>query len=99
MEEEKNAYKEPVPYLAHEDAIARMERHTFRQWIVILVLIGVLVVTNGAWIVYESQFVDSYTATQTVTQETGEEGGTNTFTGDFYGGDVDGKTDNNKVGH
>ena len=32
----------PVPFAAHESALARRERHNKRLWIVILVLIGAL---------------------------------------------------------
>lgn len=58
-----------VPYIVHEGEMARMERMNRRLWIVILVLITALIVTNAAWIYYENQFEDV-----TVTQEvdTGE---------------------------
>lgn len=49
---------ESVPYIVHEASMARMERQTKRLWITILVLIFMLVGTNGAWIWYESQFFD-----------------------------------------
>ena len=60
-----------IPYIAHESSMARMERVTKRLWVIILVLIGLLLVTNAAWLWYESQFIDEYT---TVEQEvdTGE---------------------------
>jgi len=45
-----------IPYFSHEGDMARMERANKRLWIVILVLIVVLLGTNGAWIWYESQF-------------------------------------------
>lgn len=38
--------------------MARMERTIKRLWIVVLVLIILLVASNGAWIWYESQFVE-----------------------------------------
>ena len=49
---------ENVPYIVHESSMARMERQIKRLWITILLLIAMLVVTNGAWIWYESQFSD-----------------------------------------
>lgn len=49
---------EPVPYIVHEGVMARMERTIKRLWIVVLVLIVLLAATNGAWIYYESQFVE-----------------------------------------
>ena len=51
-----------VPYVVHESAMARNERHNKRLWIVILVLIGALIASNLAWIIYESQF-------ETITEE------------------------------
>lgn len=47
-----------VPYIVHESAQARMERTLGRMWVTIVLLIVLLVGTNLAWIVYESQFED-----------------------------------------
>lgn len=47
---------ESVPYIVHESSMARMERQIKRLWITILLLITILVATNGAWIWYESHF-------------------------------------------
>ena len=49
---------ESVPYIVHESSMARMERQIKRLWITVILLIAMLVVTNGAWIWYESQFSD-----------------------------------------
>ena len=70
----KNAKSAPenVPYIVHESTMARMERQIKRLWITILVLIFLLVGTNGAWLYYENQRETIY---QEVTQET--ETGTN----------------------
>ena len=56
---------ERVPYIVHEASMARMERQAKRLWITILVLIFVLIGTNGAWLWYNSQFE----AVETVTEE------------------------------
>ena len=77
-----------VPYVAHESAMARSERHSKRLWIVILVLIVALLGTNLAWIVYESQFEAAETWEQEVIQDA--DNGTN----NFVGGDYYGETDN-----
>lgn len=63
-----------IPYAAHQSAAARQERQMRRMWIVILVLIGSLIGTNIAWIVYEHSFED-YVITQEVEQDA--ENGTN----------------------
>lgn len=49
---------EPVPYIVHESAMARQERTIKRLWIALILVICLLVATNGAWIWYESQFVE-----------------------------------------
>lgn len=49
---------ESVPYIVHESSMARAERQIKRLWITVLVLIAMLMATNGAWIWYESQFSD-----------------------------------------
>lgn len=54
----KPATPESIPYIVHESAMARSERNVKRLWITILVLIAMLVGTNGAWIWFESQFED-----------------------------------------
>lgn len=62
-----------ISYLAHESAMARMERMVKRLWILCIILIALLVGTNVAWLYYENQFEDTVT---TVTQEVeADEGG------------------------
>ena len=75
---------ESVPYIVHEASMTRMERQIKRLWITVLVLIIMLVGTNGAWLFYESQLETIY---QEVTQEA------DTGTNNFVGGDVIGETD------
>lgn len=59
-----------VPYVVHESAMARCERHNKKLWVVILVLIGTLIVSNLAWIIYNSQFEFVEETTETsITQE------------------------------
>ena len=45
-----------VPYIAHESAVARLERVIKRLWVLSLVLIVLLAASNAAWIWWESQF-------------------------------------------
>ena len=84
---EKEKTPETIPYIAHESAMARAERAAKRLWIVIILLIVMLVATNGAWIWYESQFE---TITTEVTQENAD--GYNNYIGndgDINNGDAD----------
>ena len=62
-----------IPYFAHEGIVAKMERANRRLWILCIVLILLLAGTNGAWLYYESQFIDELTVTQDV--ESGNGGG------------------------
>lgn len=74
----------PIPFAAHESAMARSERHNKRLWIVILVLIAALIGTNLAWIIYNSQFEVVETWEQEVVQDA-ENGENNFIGGDYYG--------------
>lgn len=60
---------ENVSYIVHESGMARLERTIKRLWILCIILIVLLVTTNIAWIVYESQFEDIVVEQQV---ETGE---------------------------
>lgn len=66
--------KKVVSQYFHEGTVAMMERTIRRLWITTILLIVLLVATNGAWLWYESQF--EYF---TVTQES--ETGTNNYIG------------------
>ena len=44
-----------VPYI-DEGAVARLERVIKRMWVLVLSLIILLVASNGAWILWESQY-------------------------------------------
>lgn len=52
---------DPIPYIVHEGEMARTERTIKRLWILCIVLIFMLVATNGAWLWHESQFEDVVT--------------------------------------
>lgn len=62
-----------IPYFAHEGEMVRMERVVKRLWITVILLIVLLVGTNGAWLWYESQF--EYYEETTVEQEAESEDG------------------------
>ena len=65
-----------VPYIAHESAVARLERVIKRLWVLALVLIVLLAASNAAWIWWESQYE---TIETTITQE--NEDGYNNYNG------------------
>ena len=81
-----------VPYIVHESAMARSERHSKRLWIVILVLIGALIGTNLAWIVYENSFEDIVSAEEIIVDA--EENGIANYIG--QDGNIYNGEDNNK---
>lgn len=89
---EKQRMIEPIPFIAHESAMARMERTIKRLWILLMILVVLLVGSNVAWIIYESQW-EVYETTE-VTQE--NERGVNSYIGndgDIYNGYSDDQTD------
>ena len=55
---------DPIPYIVHEGEMARTERTIKRLWILCIVLVFMLVATNGAWLWHESQFEDVVTVAQ-----------------------------------
>lgn len=79
--EENN--KKDVPYVVYESTMARMERISARLWVVILVTLTLLVMTNIAWMCYENQFEES-TTTIEAEQETAN-GGSNYLVNGNYG--------------
>ena len=88
-----NSTPASVPYVVHESAMARAERHTKALVWVIVLLIVLLVVSNGAWLWYENQFevVEETTTETTVTQDNAD--GYNNYIGND-GDIVNGKADN-----
>ena len=75
--------REQIPYIVHEGAISRMERVNKRLIAIIVLLIVLLVSSNIAWMVYESQF-EMCNVEQDADQE--NEQGNNIF----VGGDLNG---------
>ena len=76
-----------VPYIAHESAVARLERVIKRLWVLALVLIVLLAASNAAWILWESQY---QTIETTITQENAD--GYNNYIGndgDIVNGNAD----------
>lgn len=64
--------------MIYESAMARMERANKRLWVVVIIVIAALILTNAGWIYYESQF-------QTTTIEAEQDGGGVNIVG---GGDI-----------
>lgn len=76
-----------VPYIVFESSQARMERTTKRLWVISIILILLLFLTNGAWLYYNSQWSDVV-----VTQE--NEDGQNNYVGndgDIFNGETNNK--------
>ena len=76
----------PVPYIVHEDAMARAERTQKSLVWVIVLLIVLLVGSNCAWLWYENQFeVVEETTEEYVIEQDAESGNNNTI---INGGEV-----------
>ena len=89
----ENKNPEAVPYIVHESAMARAERSAKRLWVVVIMLIVMLVATNGAWIWYESQFETVVTNEEYQVEQNTEDGGNNSSIIE-NGGVVDGNANN-----
>lgn len=79
-----------VPYVVHESAMARAERHTKSLVWVIVLLIVLLVGTNAGWLIYNSQFEVVEETTETIITQDNAEGYNNYIGND--GDIVNGKT-------
>ena len=84
-----------VPYVVHESAIARSERHNKRLWIIILVLIGALIGTNLAWLIYENSF-EEVSTTEEIIVDADDNGNANYIgqDGNIYNVENNGKENN-----
>ena len=75
-----------VSYYTYEGTCARLERINKRQFILIILLILLLIFSNGLWLYYESQWED---VTTTITQEAENENGSVVLNGtgevNYYG--------------
>lgn len=47
-----------VPYIVHESDMARQERTIKRLWVICIMLLLALLITNACWIYYESQWME-----------------------------------------
>ena len=79
-----------VPYIVHESAMARAERHSKRLVAIIILLIILLVGSNIGWLVYNSRF-EVVEESTVITQENAD--GYNNYIGND-GDIVNGETDN-----
>lgn len=70
-----------VSFVAFESVCARFERTIKRLWILVIILTVLLVGTNCAWLLYESQFQYVETATESYEADA-TDGGTAIANGD-----------------
>ena len=63
--------REPVPYLVFEDTVVRLERTIKRLWILCIIIFASFVISNCAWIYYESQW-QVIESTTTIDAEQGD---------------------------
>ena len=76
--------EEKISYYVFENELNRLEVHNKRWFIVTIILIAVIILTNGAWIYHESLYVDEIKVEQAVDSD----GNGNVSVhgiGDYYG--------------
>ena len=88
-----NSIPTSVPYVVHESTMARAERHTKALIWVIVLLIVLLVGSNGAWLWYENQFEVVEETTETIITQDNADGYNNYIgnDGDIVNGEADDK--------
>lgn len=81
-----------------ERALTSAEISNKRLWITNIVLILALILSNCAWIYYESQwqYVESSTQIEQDVEQDTSDGGDNTFVGGDYYGSTESENDNNE---
>ena len=67
----------------------RQERTIKRLWILCIILIVLLAITNAGWIIYESQFDDYVETTQIEAEQEADGNGSNYVVGGNYYGEAD----------
>lgn len=80
-----------ISLYTHEAETARLERIIKRLWILAIIIFAALIVTNVAWIYYESQWEAVEETTETVTQDVRSHGNSETVVagiGDAFNGDT-----------
>ncbi len=65
-----NDQKVNVPFVAHESDMVRFERANKRLWVLCIIMLLLLILTNCAWLYYESQFEYCTETVQEITQAT-----------------------------
>lgn len=90
-----NADRQSVPLAMVELHSAAQERTIKRLWIIIIILIGLLCITNLAWLVYESQFEEVVTEQTTIESEQETSDGGNNY---VVGGDMIGEAESESNG-
>lgn len=80
-----------------ESITTKLERTIEKLWIMCIILIILLVGSNGAWLYYQSQFEETTTVQQEVdaNADNGSDLNLTTVGGDYHGGEGENKTDNN----
>ncbi len=85
-----------IPYIAHESAMARNERHIKRLIFALVLTVVLLFASNCVWLVYLYQYdFGTETETYSVDLDTGEGGNANYIgqDGDIINGESEGNTD------
>lgn len=80
-----------------ESITTKLERTIEKLWIMCIILIILLVGSNGAWLYYQSQFEETTTVQQEVdaNADDGSDLNLTTVGGDYHGGESKSQTDNN----
>lgn len=85
---------ERVPYIIYESSLVRHDKTNKRLWILCIILIITLVLTNLAWVIYESQF-ETIEKTYAEIEQQADGDSNNYIIGGNYGGETENSNNQN----
>ena len=79
-EEKKETINVTVPYMVHEEMVARQERQIKRMWIALIVAVALMFLTNMMWV---GVFINSYdySSEEIIVEQDAQDGGNNNYIG------------------
>ena len=86
---------EQIPFIAFESALARLERTNRRLFILCIILISLLLVTNIGWLYWESQFTTTESTEVSQDIDTGNGDANITGVGDIVYGESETESNQN----
>ena len=78
-EEKKETINVTVPYMVHEEMVARQERQIKRMWIALIVAVALMFLTNMMWVGVFNSY--DYSSEEIIVEQDAQDGGNNNYIG------------------